>query len=129
MLEQACLTSPGVCCSAWTPQFRGAMVCRGALGYVAFPARSGKYLPAGRTGSVGWDWVGGLVGTRVGGPGEARWGLGVLLRSRYGGTDFGVLGYTRAGAGPRYRVPGRTFSEAALPWGARGPRGPDRVPE
>lgn len=42
--------SPGVCCFAWAPQFRGAMVCRGALGYVAFPARSGKYLPAGRTG-------------------------------------------------------------------------------
>lgn len=35
------------------------MVCRGALGYVAFPARSGKYLPAGRFKGVGvWNWVG-----------------------------------------------------------------------
>lgn len=59
--------SPGVCCFAWVPQFRGAMVCRGALGYVAFPARSGKYLPAGRTGGVGRNRVAGVVGSRVGG--------------------------------------------------------------
>lgn len=67
--EWAFLVSPGVCCFAWMPQFRGAMVCRGAQGYVAFPARSGKYLPTGRTGGVGRNRVGGLVGTRVGGQG------------------------------------------------------------
>lgn len=42
-------------------------MCRGALGYVAFPARSGKYLPAGRIKGVGvWNWGGGLVGNRDG---------------------------------------------------------------
>lgn len=90
VLEWAFLVSPGVCCSAWMPQFRGAMVCRGALGYVTFPARSGKYLPAGRTEGVGHNRVGGLVGTRAGVLGiggiraticQSSVGLGVVLRS------------------------------------------------
>lgn len=73
----------------WMPQFRGAMVCRGALGYVAFPARSGKYLPVGRTGGVGRNRAGVL------GLGENRAticrslvGLGVLLRPRCGVPDL-----------------------------------------
>lgn len=41
------LVSPGVCCFVRMPQFLEAMVCRGALGYAAFPARSGKYLAVG----------------------------------------------------------------------------------
>lgn len=78
------------------------MLCRGALGYVAFPARSGKYLPAGRTGRWACWGPGGGTGLR----GSEPLGPGVLSRSGHGGTEPGVDG-ARGGPGRRWGFPGR----------------------
>lgn len=66
-------------------------MCRGALGYVALPARSGKYLPAGRTGRGGGVSAEPGLGSGIRGDraavGQNPWGL-QFFEVRYGAPNL-----------------------------------------